>query len=211
VPPSPPRVKHRCFARLAIFRPGIILGNAHTGLGRLATSIIEFSVAAEIALDERQRKLSAKNAAMKRLATQSETATDLAVRLLLFKLIIRLANLVAVWWLLVLEFRFSAGEYQFKLQSMPEPTCRTFCATFSGCFDGCSLPTFVHFAAMGCNKQVGRIRLIMSTLCGSLRMTATHCKTAKNRLKTRRLHWHTSSILVPGTIIINNLEQNPKT
>jgi hypothetical protein len=30
------------------------------------------------------------------------------------------------------------------------------------------------------------------------------------RLKTRRLHWHTSSILVPGTIIINNLEQNPK-
>src|SRR5579862_9392966 len=33
----------------------------------------------------------------------------------------------------------------------------------------------------------------------------------RSGLKTRRLHWHTSSILVPGTIIINDLEQNPKT
>jgi len=130
------------------YRPGSvgnidhrILGRPRDRFGREATEAIR-----EKCSDEETRYAE---------RNSHQTATDLAVRLLLFKLIIRLANLVAVWWLLVLEFRFSAGEYQFKLQSMPEPTCRTFCATFSGCFDGCSFPTFVHFAAMGCNKQVG--------------------------------------------------------
>jgi hypothetical protein len=72
------------FARLAIFRPGVIVGNAHTQawavgweascLDRLAILISEFSVAqsvAEIAAHSREAgEVTRENAAMKKLAAQ---------------------------------------------------------------------------------------------------------------------------------------------
>jgi hypothetical protein len=70
------------FARLAIFRPGIIVGNAHTPawagwLGRLIPGqfgnieqqILGRSIAAEIAVHSREPgEMTLENAAMKRLA-----------------------------------------------------------------------------------------------------------------------------------------------
>jgi len=56
----------------------------------------------------------------------------------------------------------------------------------SGCFDGCSLPTFVHLAAMDCNDGLFDKTFIRNYLCDSLRVIATRCKTSKNRLKIRR-------------------------
>lgn len=74
------------FARLAIFRPGIIAGNAHTPmwvawLGRLVPGpygnidqrILGRSIAAEIALHSRETgEVTLENAAMKKLAAQLE-------------------------------------------------------------------------------------------------------------------------------------------
>ncbi len=72
------------FARLAIFRPGIIVGNSHTPawaawLGRLVPGafgnidqrVLGRSIAAEIALHSRQAgEVALQNAAMKKLAAQ---------------------------------------------------------------------------------------------------------------------------------------------
>jgi uncharacterized protein YbjT (DUF2867 family) len=77
-------VRNAGFARLAIFRPGIIVGNAHTPawvgwLGRLVPGsfgnidqrILGRSMAAEIALHSREaREVTLENAAMKKLAAQ---------------------------------------------------------------------------------------------------------------------------------------------
>jgi len=77
------------FTRLAIFRPGIIVGNAHTPawvglLGRLVPGpfgtidqrILGRSIAAEIALHSRETgELIRENAAMKRLAPQLNNST----------------------------------------------------------------------------------------------------------------------------------------
>jgi uncharacterized protein YbjT (DUF2867 family) len=78
-------VRNIGFARLAIFRPGIIVGNAHTPtwvawLGRLVPGrfgnidqrILGRSIAAEIALHSREAgEVTRENAAMKKLAAQS--------------------------------------------------------------------------------------------------------------------------------------------
>src|SRR6204780_1678450 len=72
------------FARLAIFRPGIIVGNAHTpawvgwlgclvpgSFGNIDQRMIARSIAAEIALHSRDAgEVSRENAAMKKLAAQ---------------------------------------------------------------------------------------------------------------------------------------------
>ena len=72
------------FPRLAIFRPGIIVGNAHTpawvGLfgslvpgpfGNISQRILARSIAAEIALHSREAgEVVRENAAMKKLAAQ---------------------------------------------------------------------------------------------------------------------------------------------
>ena len=72
------------FARLAIFRPGIIVGNAHTPalagwlgslvpgkFGNIKQQILGRSIAAEIALNSGERgEVILENAAMKRLAAQ---------------------------------------------------------------------------------------------------------------------------------------------
>ena len=72
------------FTRLAIFRPGIIVGNAHTPawvawLGRLVPGpfgnidqrILGRSIAVEIALHSREAgEVTLENAAMKKLATR---------------------------------------------------------------------------------------------------------------------------------------------
>jgi uncharacterized protein YbjT (DUF2867 family) len=77
------------FARLAIFRPGIIVGNAHTPVwvgwfgslvpgrfGNIDQRILGRSIAAEIALHSQQTvEATCENAAMKRLSAQVETAT----------------------------------------------------------------------------------------------------------------------------------------
>src|ERR1019366_1735985 len=77
------------FARLAIFRPGIIVGNAHTpawvGLlgslvpgpfGNIDQRILGRSIAAEIALHSREAgEVIRENAAMKKLATQFNSVT----------------------------------------------------------------------------------------------------------------------------------------
>src|SRR5271165_1855896 len=77
-------VRNAGFARLAIFRPGIIVGNAHTPawvgwLGRLVPGsfgnidqrILGRSIAAEIALHSREAgEVTRENAAMKKLAAQ---------------------------------------------------------------------------------------------------------------------------------------------
>ncbi len=76
------------FTRLAIFRPGIIVGNAHTPkwvgwLGRLVPGpfgnidqrILGRSIAAEIALHSREAgEVTRENAAMKKLAAQLQVA-----------------------------------------------------------------------------------------------------------------------------------------
>jgi uncharacterized protein YbjT (DUF2867 family) len=76
------------FARLAIFRPGIIVGNAHTpawagwlgslvpgSFGNIDQRILGRSIAAEIALHSRETgEVSRENAAMKKLAAQFNTA-----------------------------------------------------------------------------------------------------------------------------------------
>jgi hypothetical protein len=77
------------FTRLAIFRPGIIVGNAHTPawagwLGRLVPGpfgnidqpIIGRAIAAEIALHSREAgEVVRENAAMKKLAEQFNRVT----------------------------------------------------------------------------------------------------------------------------------------
>jgi uncharacterized protein YbjT (DUF2867 family) len=76
------------FARLAIFRPGIIVGNAHTpawvawlgnlvpgSFGNIDQRILARSIAAEIALHSRETgEVSRENAAMKKLAAQLNSA-----------------------------------------------------------------------------------------------------------------------------------------
>lgn len=78
------------FARLAIFRPGIIVGNSHTPtwvgwLGKLVPGpfgsidqrVLGRSIAAEIALHSRAvGEVSRENAAMKRLAAQFDSALE---------------------------------------------------------------------------------------------------------------------------------------
>jgi hypothetical protein len=73
------------FARLAIFRPGIIVGNAHTppwvawlgslvpgAFGNIDQRILGRSIATEIALHGREAcEVIRENAAMKKLAAQS--------------------------------------------------------------------------------------------------------------------------------------------
>ena len=77
-------VRHVGFARLAIFRPGIIVGNAHTpawagwlgslvpgSFGNIDQRILGRSIAAEIALHSREAgEVTRENAAMKKLAAQ---------------------------------------------------------------------------------------------------------------------------------------------
>src|ERR1700733_10028296 len=77
-------VRKAGFARLAIFRPGIIVGNAHTpawvgwlgslvpgSFGNIDQQILGRSIAAEIALHSREAgEVTRENAAMKNLATQ---------------------------------------------------------------------------------------------------------------------------------------------
>jgi hypothetical protein len=81
-------VRHVGFARLAIFRPGIIVGNAHTPAwvrwlgslvpgpyGNIDQRILGRSIAAEIALHSREaREVIRENAAMKKLAAQFDSA-----------------------------------------------------------------------------------------------------------------------------------------
>jgi uncharacterized protein YbjT (DUF2867 family) len=80
-------VRNVGFARLAIFRPGIIVGNAHTPawvgwLGRLVPGsfgnidqrVLGRSIAAEIAWHSREAgEVTRENAAMKRLAAQFDS------------------------------------------------------------------------------------------------------------------------------------------
>ena len=77
-------VRNVGFARLAIFRPGIIVGNAHTpawvgwlgslvpgSFGNIDQRILGRSIAAEIALHSREAgEVTRENAAMKKLAAQ---------------------------------------------------------------------------------------------------------------------------------------------
>ena len=82
-------VRNVGFARLAIFRPGIIVGNAHTpawvgwlgrfvpgSFGNIDQRIIGRSIAAEIALHNRDAgEVIRENAAMKKLVTQFNSVT----------------------------------------------------------------------------------------------------------------------------------------
>ncbi len=82
-------VRNIGFTRLAIFRPGIIVGNAHTPawigrLGRLVPGpfgsidqrILGRSIGAEIALNSREAgEVTRENAAMKKLAAQFTSVT----------------------------------------------------------------------------------------------------------------------------------------
>jgi len=77
-------VRNVGFARLAIFRPGIIVGNAHTpawvgwlgslvpgSFGNIDQRILARSIAAEVALHSRDTgEVIRENAAMKKLAAQ---------------------------------------------------------------------------------------------------------------------------------------------
>jgi hypothetical protein len=77
------------FTRLAIFRPGIIVGNAHTPtwvswlgslvpgpFGNIDQRILGRSIAAEIALHNRETgEVSRENSAMKKLAVQLNSVT----------------------------------------------------------------------------------------------------------------------------------------
>ena len=77
-------VRHVGFTRLAIFRPGIIVGNAHTpawvgwlgslvpgSFGNIDQRILARSIAAEVALHSRDTgEVIRENAAMKKLAAQ---------------------------------------------------------------------------------------------------------------------------------------------
>ena len=81
-------VRNVGFARLAIFRPGIIVGNAHTpawvgwlgslvpgSFGNIDQRILGRSIAAEIALHSRETgDVSRENVAMKKLAAQFNSA-----------------------------------------------------------------------------------------------------------------------------------------
>jgi uncharacterized protein YbjT (DUF2867 family) len=80
-------VRNIGFARLAIFRPGIIVGNAHTpawvawlgvlvpgSFGNIDQQILGRSIAAEIALHNRETgEIILENAAMKKLAAQLDS------------------------------------------------------------------------------------------------------------------------------------------
>jgi uncharacterized protein YbjT (DUF2867 family) len=82
-------VRNVGFARLAIFRPGIIVGNAHTpawiswlgslvpgSFGNIDQRILGRAIAAEIALHARDSgEVSRENAAMKKLAMQLDSVT----------------------------------------------------------------------------------------------------------------------------------------
>jgi hypothetical protein len=77
-------VRNIGFARLAIFRPGIIVGNAHTpawvgwlgslvpgSFGNIDQRILARSIAAEIALHSREAgEVTRENSAMRKLAAQ---------------------------------------------------------------------------------------------------------------------------------------------
>ena len=81
-------VRNIGFARLAIFRPGIIVGNAHTpawvawfgsivpgSYGNIDQRVLGRSIAAEIALHSREAgEVTRENAAMKKLAAQLSSA-----------------------------------------------------------------------------------------------------------------------------------------
>ncbi|MGA8088366.1 MAG: hypothetical protein WCA10_13745 [Terracidiphilus sp.] len=81
-------VRNIGFTRLAIFRPGIIVGNAHTpawvawlgslvpgSFGNIDQRILGRSIAAEIALHSREAgEVTRENAAMKKLAAEFKTA-----------------------------------------------------------------------------------------------------------------------------------------
>ena len=81
-------VRHVGFVRLAIFRPGIIVGNAHTPawvgwlgslvpgpFGNIDQRILGRSIAAEIALHSQETgEMTRENAAMKKLAAQFKNA-----------------------------------------------------------------------------------------------------------------------------------------
>jgi uncharacterized protein YbjT (DUF2867 family) len=83
-------VRKTGFTRLAIFRPGIIVGNAHTPawvgwlghlvpgpFGNIDQRILGRSIAAEIALHSRDiGEVARENAAMKKLAAELDGATD---------------------------------------------------------------------------------------------------------------------------------------
>jgi hypothetical protein len=82
-------VRNIGFARLAIFRPGIIVGNAHTpawvgwlgnlvpgSFGNIDQQILGRSIAAEIALHSGDLgEIARENAAMKKLAAQLNSAS----------------------------------------------------------------------------------------------------------------------------------------
>ena len=82
-------VRNIGFTRLAVFRPGIIVGNAHTPawvswlgnlvpgpFGNIDQRILARSIAAEIALHSREAgEVVRENAAMKKLATEFNSAT----------------------------------------------------------------------------------------------------------------------------------------
>src|SRR5215471_1417740 len=82
-------VRNIAFTRLAIFRPGIIVGNAHTPawtawlgnlvpgpFGNIDQRILGRSIAAEIALHNREvGEVTRENAAMKKLAAQFNSVT----------------------------------------------------------------------------------------------------------------------------------------
>src|SRR5580658_8995268 len=82
-------VRNIGFTRLAIFRPGIIVGNAHTPawvgwlgslvpgpFGNIDQRVLSRSIAAEIALHSREAgEVTRENAAMKKLATQFNSVT----------------------------------------------------------------------------------------------------------------------------------------
>src|SRR6204780_3790839 len=81
-------VRHVGFARLAIFRPGIIVGNAHSPawvgwlgslvpgpFGNIDQRVLGRSIAAEIALHNREAgEVTRENAAMKKLAVEFNSA-----------------------------------------------------------------------------------------------------------------------------------------
>ncbi len=83
-------VRNIGFTRLAIFRPGIIVGNAHTpawttwlgslvpgSFGNIDQQILGRSIAAEIALHSREAgEVSRENTAMKKLAAQINSVTS---------------------------------------------------------------------------------------------------------------------------------------
>jgi hypothetical protein len=59
-----------------------------------------------------------------------QTATDFNTEAASIQAAIRRDNLMAVWWLFVLEFQFSLGGYRFKLQAVAKRTLSHFLCNF---------------------------------------------------------------------------------